>query len=532
MVLPGRPGGRVARCRQTFFSAQRIAAGSFFIVCPAARAAAAKTAGQPARNRVRPGRFASKYWSLPCGANTARCGFLPAPRGAETVHGTGPSKTRGLCRAGPGRALRMRLTAARGRGDARLAPPALPPGHSAGLGMRAWLKVTETALGGRRAPRLLPFPGATAPSTPPLAGGSSAAPQATFSAPGRGGPKSRPFSRLSVAQLGGAPRTYSLHGRRPPENAGALPCQAGPPDEAQHGAPSRRRTPDIPDLPERSARPGMRAWSRSRENGAGRRAGPVLDSISWSHSAVYTAPSSGLSAAPQATFSLPGFTRPKSRPFSRLGVAPSSGAPKYSLHGRRPPENAGLCHARLALLMRLGTGAVAATHARHLRPSWSASPFRACGHGRGYAKTAWEEGGIHSRCHFLEPQRRYTAASSGCIRCAERHLLRAGFTRPKSRPFSRLGAAPPWASPTNVPAPRYAAVGRRGGFAMQADPPDEAQHGAPSWRRTLYPRPSRSAAPVRACGHGQGHVKTALGGRRVLRSLTFLLESQLRLHRR
>ena len=89
MVLPGRPGGRVARCRQTFFSAQRIAAGSFFILCvrlpvPQRRRRQVK----PARNRVRPGRFASKYWSLPCGANTARCGFLPAPWDVETLHGT------------------------------------------------------------------------------------------------------------------------------------------------------------------------------------------------------------------------------------------------------------------------------------------------------------------------------------------------------------------------------------------------------------------------------------------------------------
>ena len=60
---------------------------------------------------------------------------------------------------------------------------------------------------------------------------------------------------------------------------------------------TRRRRGDArlapPALPERSARLGMRAWSRSRENGAVKRAGPVPDSISWSHSAVYTAASSG-----------------------------------------------------------------------------------------------------------------------------------------------------------------------------------------------------------------------------------------------
>src|SRR5690606_25451759 len=105
---------------------------------------------KPARNRVPPGRFASKYWSLPFGPTTARFGFLPAPRGADTVHGTRLLENAGPLpgRAGPGRALRMRLTAARRRGDARLAPPALPPGHSAGLGMRAWSRSREN--GARR----------------------------------------------------------------------------------------------------------------------------------------------------------------------------------------------------------------------------------------------------------------------------------------------------------------------------------------------------------------------------------------------
>src|SRR5690606_757148 len=87
------------------------------------------------------------------------------------------------------------------------------PGRACGHGQGH----AKTALGGRRAPRLLPFPGATAPPTPPLAAGLSAAPQATFSAPGPTFPKSRPFSRLGVALPWAPPRTNRLHGRRPPK---------------------------------------------------------------------------------------------------------------------------------------------------------------------------------------------------------------------------------------------------------------------------------------------------------------------------
>ncbi len=136
-------------------------------------------------------------------------------------------------------------------------------------------------------------------------------------------PKSRPFSRLSVAQLGGAPRTYRLHGRRPPENAGPLPCQAGPPDEAQHEAPSRRRTPGTPSPPgaQRPSRhAGMVKVTRKRrwEEGGARARFHFLEPPP-----PPTPPlAAGLSAAPQATFSAPGRGGPKSRPFSRLGVAP------------------------------------------------------------------------------------------------------------------------------------------------------------------------------------------------------------------
>ena len=118
----------------------------FYFVCPAARAAAAKTAGQtgaksgpagPVCFQVLEPALRRKHRSLRFSARAP--GRRNAPRHAA------PRK-RGTF-AGPGRALRMRLTAARRRGDARLASQALPE-HSAGLGMRAWSRSREN--GARR----------------------------------------------------------------------------------------------------------------------------------------------------------------------------------------------------------------------------------------------------------------------------------------------------------------------------------------------------------------------------------------------
>ena len=98
---------------------------------------------KPARNRVRPGRFASKYWSLPCGANTARCGFLPAPRGAETVHGTRLLENAGPLpgRAGP----RPPDEAHRRASSRRRTPgtPSTPAGAQRRAGHAGMVKVTR-----------------------------------------------------------------------------------------------------------------------------------------------------------------------------------------------------------------------------------------------------------------------------------------------------------------------------------------------------------------------------------------------------